>query len=45
MRHRPELEACPECQQGKHDNCDGTTWDDWRDTYAECPCAGRGHDA
>lgn len=29
---------CPECQQGKHGNCDGTTWDNYDDAAAPCPC-------
>ena len=34
---------CPECVQGKHDNCDGTTWDVIIDEPAACPCAEHGH--
>jgi hypothetical protein len=37
------VEACPECQQGKHGNCDGTSWDDLRDEPTDCPCARRDH--
>lgn len=33
------IAACPECEQGKHDNCDGTSWDTDRDREAECPCS------
>ena len=33
----------PECAQGKHRNCDGTSWDVDADQSAECPC--RCHDA
>lgn len=36
-------EACPECQAGKHDNCDGTTWDFEKDERAVCPCARIAH--
>lgn len=36
-------EPCPECYQGKHDNCDGTTWDEPTDGEAVCPCHNRGH--
>jgi len=36
-------EPCPECQQGKHGNCDGVTWDNLADGYVDCPCAERGH--
>jgi hypothetical protein len=35
--------ACPECVQGKHGNCDGTTWDAEADVPATCPCAQAGH--
>lgn len=35
--------ACPECVQGKHQNCDGTTWDPEADAPATCPCATAGH--
>ena len=34
----PEVFPCPECEQGKHGNCDGTTWDDEADRPAPCPC-------
>lgn len=39
------LKDCPECQQGKHDNCPGDTWDDrpGHDELATCPCYARGH--
>lgn len=39
--HEPQ--ACPECLQAKHGNCDGTTWDTVRDEEAICPCAQMGH--
>jgi hypothetical protein len=29
---------CPECQQGKHQNCDGLTWDFEIDKLAHCDC-------
>jgi len=31
--------SCPECKAGKHDNCDGTTWNDYNDAPATCPCS------
>lgn len=37
------VEPCPECRQGKHPNCDGTTWDLQADGPAACPCAEGGH--
>ena len=36
-------EPCPECAQGKHGNCDGTTWDNELDEPAPCPCEAAGH--
>jgi hypothetical protein len=29
---------CPECQQGKCGNCDGTSWDETADQPIPCPC-------
>lgn len=37
-------EPCPECAQGKHGNCDGTTWDNLLDEPAPCPCDEAGHE-
>lgn len=37
-------EPCPECQQNKHLNCDGTTWNPATDEPDGCPCAKRGHE-
>jgi len=34
---------CPECAQGKHPNCDGSTWNDRLDAYDACPCHTAGH--
>lgn len=28
----------PECQQGKHRNCNGCGWDEDIDEVADCPC-------
>jgi hypothetical protein len=36
-------EPCPECQQGKHLNCDGMSWDMVADDEAPCPCEAAGH--
>jgi hypothetical protein len=36
-------DACPECAVGKHDTCDGVTWDRARDEPAPCPCDEMGH--
>ena len=35
-------ESCPECQQGKHDNCDGLTLNK-NDDFVECPCYKTNH--
>lgn len=29
----------PECRQGKHTNCNNTSWDEDRDEIARCRCA------
>lgn len=34
----PEPAVCPECNQGKHVNCDGTAYDKLNDTTHRCPC-------
>lgn len=34
---------CPECAQGKHGNCDGSSWNPAADDIDTCPCAARGH--
>lgn len=34
----PAPKLCPECQQGKHFNCDGTAWDERTDARTECEC-------
>lgn len=39
----PRPQACPECLQGKHDNCDGSTWDSALDQPGLCPCYKAGH--
>jgi hypothetical protein len=38
-------QVCPECIQGKHTNCDGTTWDVDADAPTDCLCAVHDHDA
>lgn len=37
------LEACPECRAGKHDSCNGDTWNWGQDRAAPCPCATARH--
>lgn len=34
---------CPECRDGKHDNCNGDAWDMAADQPAACSCQARGH--
>lgn len=34
---------CPECRNGKHQNCDGTAWDDVADEATACDCAAHDH--
>lgn len=31
--------TCPECREGKHQNCDGRAWDNAKDDYTPCNCA------
>lgn len=37
------IKPCPECQQGKHENCNGVTWDMVLDEEAVCPCNDAAH--
>ena len=34
---------CPECEQGKHANCDTTAWDNLTDQPSVCGCFKEGH--
>jgi hypothetical protein len=34
--HIPRI--CPECAQGKHRNCDGTSWNEVLDSPDTCEC-------
>jgi hypothetical protein len=29
---------CPECEQGKHPNCNGEAWDSVTDSITDCKC-------
>lgn len=29
---------CPECRQEKHNNCDGTAFDEGNDDFVQCEC-------
>jgi len=40
---RVQARACPECRQGKHDNCDGEAWDDELDAPVACECSRNEH--
>ena len=40
---RGERRDCPDCEQGKHANCDNTSWDNATDSLVACPCDQRGH--
>lgn len=35
--------VCPDCVQGKHGNCDGSTWNNTADQMGACPCAQKEH--
>ena len=37
--------VCPECQQGKHGNCEGQAWDNAADEPAPCACPDESHGA
>jgi hypothetical protein len=30
--------TCPDCKTGKHNNCDGTAWDNLTDAPTDCRC-------
>lgn len=38
-----EDRICPECQQGKHQNCDGLAWDFIDDKLTNCDCDETAH--
>lgn len=37
--------VCPECQQGKHQNCEGQAWDPEADEPGPCACPDEAHGA
>lgn len=39
----PESPVCPECQQGKHQNCSGQAWDNAADEAVACGCDDESH--
>lgn len=38
-----DIPDCPDCVQGKHKNCLGTSWNRTLDKLDTCPCEGRDH--
>lgn len=41
----PETPLCPECVQGKHQNCSGQAWDNAADEPTSCACDDASHKA
>jgi hypothetical protein len=39
-----EPRPCPECNAGKHQNCDNHTLDETTDELVPCPCSEAGHE-
>lgn len=40
---RADSWVCPECDQGKHRNCNGTAWDFDADELVACGCPDEAH--
>jgi hypothetical protein len=40
---RQNAPICPECNAGKHQNCDGSAWNDAADDVDVCACERAGH--
>jgi len=40
---RADSWVCPECEQGKHRNCNGTAWDFDADELVPCGCPDAAH--
>ena len=38
-----DIPICPDCVQGKHSNCTGTSWNNSKDEETYCPCAVKNH--
>lgn len=38
-----DIPTCPDCLQGKHTNCTGTSWNNTKDEETYCPCAVKNH--
>lgn len=43
LKDRDNRPACPECNQSKHQNCNGIAWDEVNDEAIPCICALAGH--
>jgi hypothetical protein len=38
-KHLMSIRDCPDCEQGKHQNCTGEAWDTIKDDFTVCPCS------
>jgi hypothetical protein len=38
-KHLMGVRSCPDCEQGKHQNCTGEAWCNEHDVPARCPCS------
>lgn len=38
-----DISICPECIQGKHQNCSGYSWNNTKDEETNCPCSDESH--
>ena len=43
MITKDDIPVCPDCIQGKHTNCTGTSWNNTKDEETYCPCAIKNH--
>lgn len=43
MATEDDTPICPDCVQGKHTNCTGTSWNNSKDEETYCPCAVKNH--
>ena len=43
MENQDDIPTCPDCLQGKHANCTGTTWNNTKDEETACPCKDESH--
>jgi len=40
---KDDIPVCPDCIQGKHQNCSGTSWNNTKDEETKCPCLDVSH--